>query len=66
MKDYGEGVDPTTNGETYVRHTPRDGKAMDLYDVAFDSSVSSRLKFAVSLLFFVKVKTNLKCRSNLG
>ncbi|XP_056591106.1 protein canopy homolog 2 isoform X2 [Triplophysa dalaica] len=46
MKDYGEGVDPTTNGKTYVRHTPRDGKAMDLSDVAFDSSVSSRLKFA--------------------
>ncbi|KAI7790449.1 canopy-like protein 2 precursor [Triplophysa rosa] len=46
MKDYGEGVDPTTNRKTYARHTPRDGKAMDLSDVAFDSSVSSSLKFA--------------------
>ncbi|XP_051532640.1 protein canopy homolog 2 isoform X2 [Myxocyprinus asiaticus] len=46
MKDYGERVDPTTNRKTYVRHTSRDGTAMDLSDVAFDSRVNSSLKFA--------------------
>ncbi|KTG39602.1 hypothetical protein cypCar_00014748 [Cyprinus carpio] len=46
MNDYGERVDPATNRKTYVRHTSRDGTAMDLSDVAFDSRVSSSLKFA--------------------
>lgn len=46
MNDYGERVDPVTDRKTYVRHTSRDGTAMDLSDVAFDSRVSSSLKFA--------------------
>ncbi|XP_067287414.1 protein canopy homolog 2 [Pseudorasbora parva] len=46
MNDYGEHVDPATNRKTYVRHTTRDGTAMDLSDVAFDSRISSSLKFA--------------------
>lgn len=51
MNDYGERVDPATNRKTYVRHASRDGTAMDLSDVAFDSRVSSSLKFAVRMLF---------------
>ncbi|XP_016404312.1 protein canopy homolog 2 isoform X1 [Sinocyclocheilus rhinocerous] len=46
MNDYGERVDPATDRKTYVRHASRDGTAMDLSDVAFDSRVSSSLKFA--------------------
>lgn len=46
MNDYGEHVDPVTNRKTYVRHASRDGTAMDLSDVAFDSRVTSSLKFA--------------------
>ncbi|XP_016351648.1 protein canopy homolog 2-like [Sinocyclocheilus anshuiensis] len=40
MNDYGE------RRKTYERHASRDGTAMDLSDVAFDSRVSSSLKFA--------------------
>ncbi len=50
MNDYGELVDPATNRKTYMRHASRDGTAMDLSDVAFDSRVSSSLKFAVRML----------------
>ncbi|XP_062842455.1 protein canopy homolog 2 [Trichomycterus rosablanca] len=46
MKDYGERVDPTTSRKTFVRHTARDGAAMDLSDVTYDSRVTSSLKFA--------------------
>lgn len=54
MNDYGEHVDPATNRRTYVRHASRDGTAMDLSDVAFDSRVTSSLKFAVSsILSFI-------------
>ncbi|XP_065098013.1 protein canopy homolog 2 isoform X2 [Paramisgurnus dabryanus] len=50
MKDYGERVDPTSNRKAYVRHTSRDGTAMDLSDLTFDSRVSSSLKFACEVI----------------
>lgn len=53
MNDYGERVDPATNRKTYVRHASRDGTAMDLSDVAFDSRVSSSLKFAVRKYIYI-------------
>lgn len=64
MKDYGERVDPTTNQKTYTRHTSRDGKAVDLSDVSFDSRVSSSLRFAVSLLFFVLSQSQRKSKDH--
>lgn len=59
MNDYGERVDPATNRKTYVRHTSRDGTAMDLSDVAFDSRVSSSLKFAVRMFSFFSTSSHL-------
>ncbi|XP_016096497.1 protein canopy homolog 2 [Sinocyclocheilus grahami] len=46
MNDYGERVECATDRKTYERHASRDGTAMDLSDVTFDSRVSSSLKFA--------------------
>lgn len=65
MKDYGERVDPATNRKTYVRHASRDGTAMDLSDVAFDSRVSSSLKFSVRMLFFPSFLHVFIFKSNL-
>lgn len=62
MKDYGEHMDPSSSRKTYVRVVSRTGEAMDLSEAKLDSTVTSSLKYAVSIgLLFIKWGYALPC-----